>query len=329
MVNGTKLTIKQSLYWLFLLLSVWVTALLLLAAVPLYLPIWWLDNLLNLQPQWSLLACLLLIINVIYIHKLTSVMAIVYGTLITYNMLPLYLPPPSEVGTTHQFTIAQANLNYDNPNLTELLPILADKKFAMLVLQEASDLEFDKIQQLSKYYPYTLGLAPSESTPSGMALFSRYPISEQHIYTLGGKSGHLLEVIVQLPGMLEPIQVYAIHPTSPRNANLWRLRNRILNEVTEKVIASPFAHQIIIGDFNSSPWSGGFRQLQTRGQLRNSAQGFGYIASWSYSNIPLLRLFASAYIDHCLISKGFSVKGKQKRHIIGSDHQMMLTQLAI
>ncbi len=60
----------------------------------------------------------------------------------------------------------------------------------------------------------------------------------------------------------------------------------------------------------------------------NSADGYGYIPSWSrYSTSKLVRLISSAYIDHCLVSKSFNIKNKKYQYIKGSDHVLISTEL--
>jgi len=322
--------VKKSLYGIFYLVNLTVFMLLLLPAVTTTVP-WWLDNLLNLQIQWAFLGLLLGLLTFVVQKRLKAATTFLYSAIIIYNLLPLYHSPvqPITEGTPQHLNIAQINLSYNNSNLAQLLPTLADPTFDLLVLQEASDKEFENIKKLTRYYPYSFGINEQEATPSGMAILSRYPIIEKQLHDEGYKSGHILEVLLHLPGLATPIQVYALHPGSPRTKILWQLRNKTLISIAERIVISPFAHKIVVGDFNSAPWSGAFKRLQKNSQLKNSAQGFGYIPSWSYSNNTLLSLLTSAYIDHCLVSTPFKVLNKQAQPIQGSDHQLLLTKLAI
>lgn len=334
---------KKMIRSLFYLLNLTVFMLLLLPAVPLDVSLWWLDNLFNLQVQWALVALFLVLGNFIFIRKLRLLWVFLYSSIILYNLLPLYLAPNEEIkeeiiSVSNQpqiikqritFTIAQLNLNYDNPNLQQLLPILGDKKIDLLVIQEASDKEYESFKQLARYYPYSFGINDTEATPSGMALFSRHPIVEKHLYDMGYKSGHVLEAILQMPGTISPIQVYELHPVSPRNEILWKRRNTTMATIADKIVASPFTNQIVIGDFNSSPWSSAFINFEKTTQLKNSALGFGYIPSWSYSTVSPFSMLSSAYIDHSLVSDSFKVINKYAQPIEGSDHQLLLTELEI
>ena len=331
--NTNKRMMKKVL---FLLVNLIVLTMLLLAALPITISVWWLDNLVNLQMQWAALAIIMLVMNITYIKKSTKVYGTLYTLLIINNFMPLYLSPLVNASSgmpiskdLQRVTIAQLNLNYNNPNLESLLSTLADERFDLLIIQEASDKEHRSIKKLNKYYPYSFGLSETEATPSGMAIFSRLPITEKKIHDLNFKSGQLLEIIVQVPNSVTPIQVWALHPSSPRNKALWQLRNKTLSALTDKIITSAFTHKVVVGDFNSSPWSTPFKHLQKQGQLKNSADSFGYFPSWSYSDAPIFSTLSSAYIDHCLISTAFNVLNKQSQSISGSDHQLVITDLAI
>jgi len=326
-----KLPAKRYLNIIFMMLNIITFMLLLLPAVTTNIPLWWLDNLVNLQLQWSFLALLLVLINVLYIKKISAYSLLLYATIIMHNLMPLYLSPPAKAPITpdnHYLTIAQLNISYDNTKLKQLLPILTDSRFDLLVIQEASDTQHESMEKLAHYFPYTFGLSPTEATPSGMAIFSRWPIAEKQVHDLGYKSGQILEAIIQMPDA-KPLQIYSLHPGSPRTKKLWQLRNQTLATIAEKVVMSPFSNQIVIGDFNCSPWSSSFRQLQQTSRLKSSAKGFGYIASWSLSANPVLSMLTSVYIDHNLVSHSFQVIKKHAKAVSGSDHLLLITELVI
>ncbi|GLS91291.1 hypothetical protein GCM10007916_23600 [Psychromonas marina] len=333
--NSSEL-IKATVHSVFLFINIMVLILLLLPMLTTNMGAWWLDNLLNLQIQWSLLALLLIIINIFYIKQLRVISILMFSTLISINLLPLYVSDSSATTPllmtqtdNNQLNIAQINLRYDNPNLAQLLPVLGNKSYDLLIIQEASDEKHQLIKQLTDYYPYHFGISKRHATPDGMAIFSRSPIIENKLHHLGGQHGHLLEVILQKQGLTAPIQLFALHPVSPRNAQLWQTRNETLAILSDIVVASPFTHKLVVGDFNSSPWSVQFKNFQRTSQLKSSASGFGYIASWSYSDKPILSLLSSVYIDHHLVSAPFNVVNKRPLPIQGSDHQLILTELQV
>lgn len=330
-----KYSLKQSAFrTVFYLANLLILILIFLPVVSANISVWWLDNLLNLQLQWSIIALLLQLLNHFYFKIYHWKFSVIFFLLVAYNLTPLYLKVDSsnEIITNRNnviINVAQLNLQYDNPNLKQLLPTLGNDHFDLLVIQEASDTQYDLINQLGQYYPFHFGISKNEATPSGMAIFSRWPLIEKHNHHLGAQHGHLLETLLQHDGLISPIQLFTLHPVSPRTKQLWQIRNNTLNTMAEMIASSPFIHKIVVGDFNSSPWSAEFKKFQTNTQLKSSADGFGYISSWSYSNNPILSFISSAYIDHQLVSKNIAVVNKSGTAISGSDHQLILTQLQI
>lgn len=351
MTNQVKLNISNLMKCALYLLNLLLFLLLLLPALSINIPLWWLDNLFNLQLQWTLLALILIVVNIRLGLKLGLLSVFLYLPVITYNQLPLYrssitpLPMPTPLLFENallkapllptkslqmiKLKIAQLNLSYQNPNIKNLLPLLGSPEFDLLVLQEASDKQHENIKALTLYYPYSFGLSETLATPSGMAILSRWPIVEKKIHDLGYKSGLLLEVLIQHLPTNTAIQLYALHPSSPRSKKLWQQRNALLRYAAKQVATSPFPYQVVIGDFNSSPWSTSFKYFQENSLLKNSAQGFGYIPSWSYSKHILINMISSVYIDHCLISQSFSVLSKNHQRVSGSDHLLLFTELIL
>ncbi|WP_022941046.1 endonuclease/exonuclease/phosphatase family protein [Psychromonas hadalis] len=303
-----------------------VLALLLL---PLFaVELWWVDNLANLQWQWSLCAILLIIINIAFKLRFRYLSITVLSMTIIYQQwFLLYQPQHSPFLDKQTLTIAQFNISYSNPYLNELLPQFGDPDFDILVLQEASDKQ--DINILSQYYPYSFGLEPLNASPSGLLIFSRWPIIESHSHVLTTAKTHILEVIIQSPKQQIPVQIYAIHPASPRSKILWQQRNKAFDDLAQLVNNSLLNNKIIIGDFNSSHWTPAFSRLQQATLLKNSAAGFGYIPSWSYHQYHVFWPILSAYVDHCLVSQHIAVINKQLQMMPGSDHLLIKTTLAI
>lgn len=335
MANEIRVNIIPTVTFFYLAQAITLTFLL-LPILNVMVPLWWLDNLINLQLQWSLIAFILILLNICYFKKQRSLFTAVILLSIFYNLFPLFVTSNTHEASTlnvnqtsPRLAIAQLNLNYNNPNLKALLPTLKNALFDILVLQEASDTEYANISAIAQHYPYSFGISGNEATPSGLVIFSRLHISDKRLHTLEDGAGHVLEIITQTSTSSVPIQLFAIHPSSPRNKALWVLRNKAYLEIATLISESPFPHKIVIGDFNGSPWNYSFRELLKSSQLRNSAEGFGYIPSWSYRKAPFLSLVTSAYIDHTLVSDAFTILSKQHRVINGSDHLLLFTEFSI
>ena len=277
------------------LLNLIVLLVIIIPCLPVKITSWWLDNLLSLQLQWSLLAIMLLIISIRRAKKILVTLSLLPVTIIIYMymQLPFSTLAGSPLLEQQILKIAQLNIRYNNPHIDKLLLKLQAADFDLLVLQEVGDNRQQKIQSLSQTYPYSIGTSLADASPSGLVLFSRWPIVERKIHDLGYTGGHIIEALVQSPESGNPVQIFTLHPVSPRNEALWHLRNAALEYVAQLSARSLLQYKIIIGDLNTSPWSAQFTYLQKNSLLSNSSNRFAYIPSWSYSNSnPLLRLLS-------------------------------------
>lgn len=323
-----------------LLISINVVVLILLLLPLMNIDLWWVDNLANLQWQWSICGILLMLLNSVFKLPFKYLLITLLALVISYQQWFLFKPQQAfnsalysnETLTFNRvktLTIAQFNISYNNQHLHELLSQLGDPDFDIIVLQEASDKQGNNINILTQYYPYSLGLETLNGTPSGLVVFSRWPIIENKIHALADVNTHILELVVQSPESQMPIQIYAIHPVSPRSKGLWQKRNETFDYLGELVSDSLLTHKVIIGDFNSSPWTAAFARLEQQTALKNSAAGFGYIPSWSLREQHQFWPVLSAYVDHCLVSEELAVINKQQHQLAGSDHLLIQTTLAL
>ncbi len=302
-----------------------------LMAAPLLLSemkIWWLDNLISLQLQWSLLALLSIFLGMKCCKGSAFVLIPLYAVLTIVNFSALYFPPGKLAGKAASLKVAQLNLSYENPRVEEIFLDFLDADYDILVIQEISDRMASKVGKLNPVYPYAIGSYSPGGYSSGQVLLSKWPIIDRKVHNLGYVDGRVIEASIAAPGGGEPIHILVLHPGSPRNAALWELRNSTLDFVARRVSSLPGQRQIVIGDLNVTPWSPFHNRLLRETGLQNSASGHGYIPSWSLvSRYELFRLLSSAYLDHCLVSAAFVTDDKRYRYIRGSDHALITTHL--
>jgi endonuclease/exonuclease/phosphatase (EEP) superfamily protein YafD len=289
---------------------------------------WWLDNLLNLQLQWSLLAAILLLAGMKYFRRISLALIPFYGLIVVGNFAHPYLPLPTPAAGAFSLSIAQLNLSYDNPHSADIFAQLAQADYDIVVLQEIADASVDNLARVSASYPYSIGSWSLGGYSSGHVLLSKWPLSDRKVHDLGYVDGRVIDVLVNLPDSDQAIRVLALHPASPRNRELWELRNSTLEFVAREVARAPHQHQLVVGDLNVSPWSTVFQNLLQVSGLQHSGDGHGYMPSWSlWPHNVITRLLGSAYIDHCLVSAGLATRDKQWQVVEGSDHLLISTRL--
>lgn len=124
------------------------------------------------------------------------------------------------------------------------------------------------------------------------------------------------------------IVLLCFHTISPQYAKAvayQRIEFDALADWIQRTLKNGEKNLIVIGDFNSTPWYGSFRQLIRKSGLINSQRGFGIQATWNSVLPPLLRI----PIDHCLHSKSFTTIKRFIGSDIGSDHLPLFVELRL
>ncbi len=78
------------------------------------------------------------------------------------------------------------------------------------------------------------------------------------------------------------------------------------------------ARRVVMGDFNTTPWSSSFRRLLHDGRLFDSLSGFGLQASWPESNL-LIRI----PIDHAMLGPALAATARGTGPSFGSQHRSL------
>lgn len=169
-------------------------------------------------------------------------------------------------------------------------------------------------------YPYS-----QRSNRGSNAFFSRYPIlSATPEYPNVTDHGLTFSLVAQIQTPQEMLTVVGIHPPIPLTQSSFAVRNQQFERL------APFIRQvpnrvIVLGDFNTSPWSPYFDQFLQGAELSSVTQGQGIWATWSYeSSLP--HWFAKIPIDH-IASRGFDCIDAWAGRANGSDHRPVIAEL--
>ncbi|CCQ11994.1 hypothetical protein PALB_28950 [Pseudoalteromonas luteoviolacea B = ATCC 29581] len=217
--------------------------------------------------------------------------------------------------------VAQINVQYTNPYLKENLSELVQDGIDLLVLFEFSDQQTGLFKQVGKN-KYTYGEQPIDGFPAGIGIISTFPIIYKSKLVLGRGKSALVEIKLLVNEKI--VTVYALHPPSPRSQRFWALRNETLEILQKKLTnADPKEPILIVGDFNTVPWSNYFPKNTN---FVTCYDQFGPYTSWSASQLmPLLTL----PIDHCMHSKALAIRQFKLNEFPGSDHQLLTYHLDI
>jgi len=163
--------------------------------------------------------------------------------------------------------------------------------------------------------------------PFGVAIFSKYPLSDVDLIGTA-TTGTTLLATVQTDH--HRYRVAAVHPYSPMTPNHLRLRDQHLDTLSREVRTvhqqQPDVPFIVMGDFNLTPWSPGFRTFQQSTGLRHVTDGWGMQPTWyarGRSWFPL-----GLVLDHCLVSPQLNRVKRQLGPTVVSDHLPLTVHLS-
>ena len=123
----------------------------------------------------------------------------------------------------------------------------------------------------------------------------------------------------------QEMSILSLHVTRPRNASTARFQQIELEAIAQWVqtTQTPSHSVIILGDFNSTPWSQIFRTFQRQSGLSLARQGWGLKPTWPAWLPPFLQI----PIDCGLHSPSLTPAKYQVGPNLGSDHRPIKLQI--
>jgi endonuclease/exonuclease/phosphatase (EEP) superfamily protein YafD len=245
------------------------------------------------------------------------------------EVIPWYLPHSQQVvgKAAKPIRILSFNLNIQNNRDNEVInSVRKNHPDVALFLEVDQDAVENLKAGLKDTLPYSF-----RSPGGGLALLSRFPIQEAKGDNFNGKGGHNLLATLEVDK--EPIQLIGTHPLVPVTRKNFHSRNRQLAALSDYIrgVNQPL---ILVGDFNLTPWSPYYRRFINKTSLHNTRLGFGLLPSWprpaTHVHFPSWLIpLVNIPIDHCLVSKHFSVARIYTGANANSDHASLVTDLVL
>ncbi|MEO0375190.1 MAG: endonuclease/exonuclease/phosphatase family protein [Cyanobacteria bacterium P01_A01_bin.17] len=191
----------------------------------------------------------------------------------------------------------------------------------ILLLTEVSSQAMSVLEDRLSY-PHTY-----RTTGGNNALLSRYPILEATSDLLGvDVEGRTYNLVARLDIEGQRVTLIGIHPPIPVLPKYFHVRNRQLDALAQYVRALD-GSIIVLGDFNTTPWSPYLRRFEKSTKLENAGRGRGIYATWHYhSNLP--KSFFKVPIDH-IETRGFTGRQAWVGASGGSDHRPIIADILI
>jgi endonuclease/exonuclease/phosphatase (EEP) superfamily protein YafD len=218
----------------------------------------------------------------------------------------------SPVAGNASVNLVALNLLYTQEDPTRARAFLLKQSADIVVLSEFTPRWRKKLAVLEQTYPYFA--LRDRWNQWGIAVYSKYPFQDVEDLDLGDDQSSHLRILLQLPG--GRAEVYAVHLASPPSQRRAAQRNTQLRRLAARIAAADTVlPKIVVGDFNSTPFSPFFRDLLRDTGLMDARRSFGWHYTWPALPVPVW-----IAIDHCLVSTNVVVNRVAAGPPIGSDH---------
>lgn len=231
-------------------------------------------------------------------------------------IVPLYGNDPAPAANEARLEIVSANMQARTSR--QMVNWLVATDPDLVFLFESSRQTEDLLREADLGYVVTSGIEPENSY--GLSILSRGSVDFEMLPSArdGGDAVRLETRLGE-----QTVVVYAIHPPSPSNPTRSEARDKLLTRIG-LAAADEVLPVVVVGDFNATPWSHGFRQLVEPGDLHNSQEGFGYGATWHADVWPLL----GVPLDHLVHTRDLTVVDREVGPSVGPDHRPIRVVLA-
>jgi endonuclease/exonuclease/phosphatase (EEP) superfamily protein YafD len=290
--------------------------------------LWWRFELMeHFRPQYCLILVAAIIIGGIS-HQAWCFIWCIPLALNLALILPLFFTSGQlQVSPNNTLRILHANLDHDNQDTAPAIQYIKSQKLDLVLLQEVTSKWLTAIESNLLQYQIIKSL-PLENSQGWAMLLPVKPspafeiLATQIIKLPAYSSRPLLEIIIRWEN--REVAILSFSAARPSESNFQAVEFKEAAQWSRRQQRENKREVIVIGDFNSTPWSSRFRQFQQDSNLRNSQRGFGWQPTWQ-TGLPSVLMIA---IDHCLHSQSITTINRYIGSNIGSDHLPLVVELS-
>jgi endonuclease/exonuclease/phosphatase (EEP) superfamily protein YafD len=285
----------------------------------------------RLQYCWILL--LAIVVNAVFHSKYTWVYALPLGLNLAL-ILPLFwgnIALPNSRSIADSLQVLHVNLDRHNTQYDAAIQYIQNQPADLIFLQEVTPKWFDRIR--TQLPNYRIIFSQPQNDSQGVAMMlpptpnPQIEIIQTQIIHLPEKSTRpIIETLIRWQN--REIALLSLHTTRPRNASTSAFQQQEFAAAARWSQEQQTQFQrpvLVIGDFNTTPWSDRSRQLQKQGNLVDSQRGFGWQTTWPAPFPPPFRIA----IDRCLHSSEIATLHRRSGVNIGSDHLPLWVEVLV
>ncbi len=207
------------------------------------------------------------------------------------------------------FVVVSANVYSQNRNSTDLYRWLIESEADVVFISEVDPWWARQIESWKADWPHQIVHPRPDNF--GLALISRHPIADSHLFDLDGP---IPAVDCRILAPSGEWTVVGLHPFPPMGRAYSTLRNQQLQTAAAQINTLP-KPRVVVGDLNCTPASPMFQDFVSTTGLIDSCRGFSWQPTW-----PAGRRVLRIPIDHCLCDPSVLVMERDVGPQVGSDH---------
>ena len=284
---------------------------------------WLADLLIHFRVQFVLLLILFLGIAVFNRQWKLATLFVVFIVINLLPILPYYFTGNNAVATaSKRLRVLSANVLSTNADVEAIARVINQSDADVVAVIEVSPLIVEYLSENCPDYLYQ-HFEPRGGN-FGIGVMSRIPLTDVELIESPPLQLPSYKIAFTFDG--QECEMIATHPIPPTGAVKKKCRDGQLEHVVGLFDRhSEQACQILVGDFNLTPWSPEFRKLLKNSGLKDASVGFGVQPTWHVFPTYL----GGLKIDHVLVSPETRVTDFAVIAVPGSDHSAVLAELEI
>lgn len=229
------------------------------------------------------------------------------------NFIPYYQTQAQTPAAGEELKVFSANFFYLNEDFETIKTVIADEDPDVVAILEADVAWLTEKDYYKETYPHMY--ITDKFGPFGIVLMSKFPAEFKQINWRGENA---VEAVID-----GRYKVLAIHAQAPVQKSWASDRNYYFEQLTDEVNRSELP-TIVMGDFNSAPWSPYFKKIIQETQLKEARKGYGLLPTWN-ANKPVFWI----PIDHILVSPEIEILDFHRGAHTNADHYPVVASLRL
>lgn len=282
----------------------------------------WFDLFSHFRAQYLFIGLILVCLALMLNHRCSLLLA-GGSTMINGLFLVIQSTPPFEQSfNENELSIASFNVQRYTDNISLVSQYLQTSPADIVFLSETNKNYENILKKIYKNYPYQATCI--KNVKCELAILSKLKFDSVNISfgdlpnSRGELPPHITVNFYRYGRRVTIIGTRIIYPVTPAFA---RLQERQLRQIA-KVVRSQDDAVILIGDFNTTQWSGVFKRFEKLSNLRRVPNGLR--GTWPTSFWPL-----RIAIDHTFVGGRISSARQILGPDLGSDHLPIVTDVVI